>query len=145
MRLVLEREGYSFYELRVESGYPCVKGTINGNPVNFLVDTGSPNTYLDAKTTGRVKLNWQEFGGRVPSGKTGQRHKYADVPSIQVGKLSSGPFRVYDDDFSDSNRMLATRGQPPIEGTLGADILSYFGAVIDYRSLQLYLMEPPGD
>jgi len=143
MRLVLEREGYSLYELRVESGYPCVTGAINGKTVNFLVDTGSPSTCLDSKTTGRVKLNWEGLEGWDRNGKPARRLKHADVPSMQVGKLSTGPFRVYDDDFSDSNRVLASRGQPLIEGTLGADVLSYFGAVIDYRSRHLYLMAPP--
>jgi len=63
----------------------------------------------------------------------------AEVESFKVGTVDINKLYVREYDMSEVNRELERAGDLPVDGVLGADILTAYLAVIDYRSNNLFL------
>jgi hypothetical protein len=124
------------------SGYIGVRATIDGQPINMLIDTGSPGTYLDRKRTAPLGFKWRTVGdgGDVVAKADGER-EICDVASIGLGGYQTERVRVLHHDMSELNTAIKSHGDfAPFDGILGANVLDDCLAVIDYRTHDIYLM-----
>ena len=104
----------------------------------MLLDTGAPNTRADAERTKALELPWRYLDEGVfgPGwGKMG----YCELAGMKIGTVDIRPFQVRTKDESEFNQLLASYGDLPIDGILGADVLEPHAAVIDYPSRTLFL------
>jgi Aspartyl protease len=124
------------------SGYIAVRATIDGQPINMVIDTGSPGTYLDRKRTAPLGFKWRTVGdGGDIVANADSEQKICDVASIGLGDYQTGRVRVLHHDMSEVNTAIKSHGDfATFDGILGANVLDDCLAVIDYRTHDVYLM-----
>jgi len=65
----------------------------------------------------------------------------ADVSLLEVGPLRFDMQWVLGYDLAEHNRRLELQGDTPFDGVLGADVLEEYGAIIDWSTRSLYLLD----
>jgi hypothetical protein len=142
-REALERQGYT--RVRIErsiSGYLMIKAKINDKALNLVLDTGTTSTRLDEVRTRSLGLQWQDDPSDAQKAESTKLTAHAVVRSIELGPFRSEALRVGQYDFSITNQVLAKHySDPPLDGALGGDLLERHSAILDYRTLDLYLMK----
>lgn len=96
------------------SGSSRVNGSINGNPANFLVDTGASVVALSGKTASALGINYQ-IG---ETGKVVTAQGEVDAKNITLTEVSVGGIKAHN--------VAATviEGNYPMEILLGMSFLS---------------------
>jgi tetratricopeptide (TPR) repeat protein len=116
---------------------PVVEVRVNGgDPVNFLIDTGAGEVYLDPEFAKSVGV--QLFGGETGTFAGGAQ---AQVQEGRVNALTLGEFTVRNVPVTvlDTRRFTGiTRGKR-IDGILGTVLFYRFLATLDYRNEELVL------
>ncbi len=138
---ILSGLGYTSLKLtRSVVGHFEIDGSINGNEARLLLDTGASNTVVDTTAAESLGLNptrSSESGGGL--GATSVAVSECAVQSMVLGGSEVGLEKLYVMDLSHVNHALSSRGAGPVDGVIGADVLSTFAAVIDYGSMSLFL------
>src|SRR5579862_1527403 len=122
---------------RTTNGYMVVVPvSINGvGPFNFLLDTGTSRTMVDARVADQLGL--QKVDARVIVGLQGQ----ATISLVHCSSLSMGGATVLKLDLT---VMPKEAGLPPsLNGILGEDFLENFDVLIDNRHHQIELESDP--
>jgi len=126
--------------VRAKTGHLALASClINGHAVTFYLDTGAGRTVLDVACAHRLGLPLVEGtqGGGV--GSAAVKTYRGIVNRLELGAIGEENFTVHAIDLSHVNRALAARGEPAMDGVIGADLLDTREAVIDYRHLRLFL------
>jgi hypothetical protein len=113
----------------------CLEGH---GPFTFLVDTGAAATVVDSGLARRLHLT--TIGEKIPNRTFGCNRELSFVspPRLSVGGVALSPQPI-------TTGTLASPEVPGLEGLIGADILSRFGAVrIDFDH-QTITVGPEGD
>jgi aspartyl protease family protein len=116
------RVGSSFQEAAVrsvsvnmdQSGSFRVNGSINGNPANFLVDTGANVVALSSKAAGALGINYQI--GEISKVVTAQGE--VDAKNITLTEVSVGGVKAHNVSAT------VIEGNYPVEILLGMSFLS---------------------
>ncbi len=144
----LESAGYSPIPMtRHGDAHLTVEARINGVAGTFILDTGAGRTVIDRAAQSR----FDEGRATVATGRaTGAGSGGLAIAALPGNRLAIGDYR--DDAFTAHflaldhvNAAFANRGEAPVAGVLGADVLERGGAVIDYPNLRLYLRNPDAD
>ncbi|WP_165971099.1 retropepsin-like aspartic protease [Luteimonas terrae] len=144
----LEAAGYSAIPMtRHGDAHLTVEARINGVAGTFILDTGAGRTVIDRAAQSR----FDEGRATVAAGRaTGAGSGGLAIAALPGNRLAIGDYR--DDAFTAHflaldhvNAAFANRGEAPVAGVLGADVLERGGAVIDYPNLRLYLRNPDAD
>ena len=129
--------------MRSGLGHFHVAGTLSGEVVEVLVDTGAASTVVDLDYCRTRGLPLEETG--LHGGGAGG----VDLPIFRLTgatlELSGTPLRadaLYALDLTHVNRGLTQRGGSKVQAILGADVLLHHHAVIDYAASALYLTSP---
>jgi predicted aspartyl protease len=140
---LLATEGYLAVGLaRSNSGLLEVPVWVGGGPATLLLDTGAIGTCIDQATAQRLELCPRPTEDRASGVAAGdQPVSYVAMEGFRVGPCSLPGFEAMMIDFSHVNKARQKRGDKPIDGVLGSDILAARAAVIDYGDLALYLRE----
>jgi len=140
----LAARGYLRITLEPTSlGHFYTRGALAGQEVTILIDTGAASTVAD--------LNWLHENGvsTVATGRTGGGAGDALMPvhrvigarlSIAGHELSSEPLLALD--LSNVRATLAQRGVNAPQVVLGVDVFISRGAIIDYATNSLFLLNP---
>jgi hypothetical protein len=122
-------------------GHLDVEVKANGETLLFILDTGSGGTVLDTAVVQRLKLPVQKtehtlagIGGTHPLEKT-------ILDRLVIGSLTSREEAIVSD-LTAVNTERKKVGVRPCDGLLGASLMRLHGAVIDYPSAKLFLMDP---
>jgi hypothetical protein len=108
----------------------CIGGE---GPFPFLVDTGGSTTLVDSSLAARLRLAVVDGPRTVRSFTCKRQISFADVSRWSVGNTTLLPQTV-------EVGTVRSPALPNLDGTLGSDTLSSFGAVrIDYREQTLTL------
>lgn len=120
-------------------------GTLNGRPVEVLVDSGASCTVVAMSVVHELGLRseWIDSGAGGAGGALDQFLIYgadlrlgAFVPRVQ------GPVGL---DFAHINAPLLAQGSAAVDVILGADAFDAHAAVLDYASQSLFLTETPAE
>jgi predicted aspartyl protease len=128
--LILARDG--FFDVEVQ---------VNGQPLLFLLDTGSDNTVIDNAVAERLMLPRNKTGD-TSAGITGDQPLLTTVvEQLSVGSVSSREHPGLTD-FCANNEHRKKESIRLWDGLLGNNFLQLHGAVIDHSSSRLFLLDP---
>lgn len=143
----LAARGYRPHALtRTAVGHLHIVGSLNGEPIDMLVDTGAASTIVDeeyCRARGIALTDTGHLGGGA-GGAALPVHALGDV----VLTLDGEPIRgngICAIDMSHANAGLRAHGASPVQAVLGADVLTRHQAVIDYTTLTMYLLRPAAE
>jgi predicted aspartyl protease len=133
-----------FHEIRLRrtsSLSITVAGKAEGEPITLLVDTGAPWLQLDSKQEKRLRIEKHYAGSEIAGiGKIGSVPLYRTrLKSLELGDLSLKNVDVGIADLSGWKIGDSKLPLRDVDGILGADLLAYNRALIDYHSLKLWL------
>ena len=137
----LSQHGFYRHSLvRNQIGHLQLVGLLHNTPVDILVNTGAASTVVD--------LSYCRSKG-IPTRDTGKLGGGAGGITLAIYALDGAtlsldghPLRsdgIYAIDLTHVNEGLVTKGACRVHGVLGADVLTYHQAVIDYATMSLFL------
>jgi predicted aspartyl protease len=139
---LMKRQGYSCVTLeRLRSRYLSVQATVAKYKLRLVLDTGAPVTHLDPERTQPMNLKWDKLADVVPAENRSDTDTFlqSEVDGFDFGTLKTRRVIVGVHRFVAESKQYVAYGDPPLDGLLGADILSSYGARIDYPTLRLFL------
>ena len=124
------------------AGHLTVKGSANGHPVRFVVDTACPVTIIDSATYPKLTGADPAAVGHTFYPKT-LAYRAASTGSVADLRIGGKPLGRVPVGVTALDTVLG-RSQPDAEGILGSDLLLRYNAVIDLKSGTLVLNPNPG-
>ncbi|MBX9689732.1 MAG: aspartyl protease family protein [Candidatus Obscuribacterales bacterium] len=114
-----------------------IKARVNdGEPMDFLFDTGASQTLIDRRLAAENLLDRQ--AGMKMTAAVGQFFgQSTEIPKIQIGELAVPNVQAVIVDLSNHARQLGK----PIAGVLGNNVLNRFAVTIDYGKSQIGLRD----
>jgi predicted aspartyl protease len=110
-----------------------VKVRVNdGEPLDFLFDSGSNQTLIDRRLAAENLLD-RQTGMRMQAAAGMLFGQATEIPKMQLGELSIPGVQSVIVDLSAHARQLGK----PIAGVLGSNVLSRFAVTIDYSKAQI--------
>ena len=141
LEALLSQHGFHQHTLvRNPVGHFQLVGLLQGAPVDILLDTGAASTVVDLSYC-RAKGVPTRDTGRLGGGAGGITLAIHALHGAMLS-LDGQPLRsdgIYAVDLTHVNEGLVGKGAPRVHGVLGADILTYHQAVIDYARMSLFL------
>ncbi len=120
-------------------GHFHTDGTLNGRPIEVLVDTGAACTVVAMSVVRALGLR-AEWLNSEAGGAGGALDQYmihgADLRLGSFAPCVRGPVGL---DFEHINAPLLAQGSAAVDAILGVDVFDAHAAVIDYPSLSLFL------
>lgn len=138
---MLAARGYRRVPLRwLPSGHLVLAGTVNGQPVALLLDSGAANTAADREwaLAAGFKLRPLAIKG-AGAGSAALDLAVIEGAALAVGGIRLTGIALLAIDLREVRSALRQRGAEPPQLVLGSDVLQAFGAVIDYPSASLWL------
>lgn len=140
----LTARGYQAVPLtRSGVGHFHTSGSLNGRPVEVLVDTGAACTVVSMSVVRALGLQ-SEWLNREAGGAGGALDQFrVDGADLRLGSFRprlAGPVGL---DFEQVNAPLRAQGSAEVDVILGVDVFDAHAAVIDYPSQCLFL-KPAG-
>ncbi|VXB34547.1 conserved exported hypothetical protein [Luteimonas sp. 9C] len=117
---------------------------INDVAGTFILDTGAGRTVIDRAAQSRFDQGRATRAGGRATGAGGSGMAIRALPGnrLRIGDYRDDAFTVHFLALDHVNAAFSQRGEAPVDGVIGADILERGGAVIDYPNLRLYLRTP---
>lgn len=120
-------------------GHFHTAGTLNGRPVEVLVDSGASCTVVAMSVVQELGLRSELLDGGA-GGAGGALDQFrVDGAELRLGSFIprlAGPIGL---DFEHVNAPLRAHGSAEVDVILGADVFDAHAAVIDYASQSLFL------
>lgn len=138
---LLTARGYQRVPLtRSGVGHFHTVGTLNGRPVEVLVDTGAACTVVAMSVVRELGLRseWVDCGAGGAGGAALDQYR-VDGADLRLGSFAprlAGPAGL---DFEHVNAALRAQGSAEVDVILGVDVFDAHAAVIDYPSQSLFL------
>jgi len=140
----LARQGFSQVPMtRLATGHFAVEGTAGSVPFDLIIDTGASHTLIDQQRAARFDLLTEDRGASATGvgGTVNQRIGTGRLGNVVIGPVRFDSLSVRVLDLSHVNGVLRNMGSRPVDGIIGADLLTAQHAVIDYGGLSVYLRE----
>lgn len=141
----LRADGYTAVPMtRHGDTHLTVDGQVNDVPGTFILDTGAGRTVIDRAAQSRFDEGRDAIVGGQATGAGGSGLDISALPGnrLRIGDYRDDAFTVRFLALDHVNAAFSQRGEVPVDGVIGADILERGGAVIDYPNLRLYLRNP---
>jgi hypothetical protein len=138
---LLSQHGFQRHPLvRNQVGHLQLIGLLQTAPIDILLDTGAASTVVDLSFCHSQGIPTRDTGklGGGAGGITLSIHAI-DGATLSLGGHPVRSEGIYAVDFTHINQGLMTKGASRVHGVLGADILTYHQAVIDYATMSLFL------
>jgi len=138
---LLERYAFHRHPLsRNNVGHFQLVGQLGDRLLDILLDTGAASTVVDLGYCASQGIATRDTGrlGGGAGGATLPIH-VLDNTVLTLDGLPLRSDRIYAVDLSHVNEGLAMRGAGRVQAVLGADVLTYHRAVIDYATMSLFL------
>ena len=119
--------------VREKSGHISVSASLGGKVARLIVDTGAGATCIDTEALKRFKVGLSQKskkGGGV--GSSAMKLVHIDGHDLKIANVDLTKIKIFALDLSHVNQGLAQAKVAPIDGVLGADVLSRHKACIDY-------------
>lgn len=131
--------------LEADGFHLFIKGVINGQDVNLLLDTGASKTVFDLKRISKIvkkrKKSFDSFENLSTGlGTSKMKSHYTIIKEFIIGELMFNDYKAILLDMSHVNESYQMLGFNGIDGVLGSDLLMEYKAVIDYKNLILKLV-----
>ncbi|MCX7743108.1 MAG: retropepsin-like domain-containing protein [Flavobacteriales bacterium] len=126
-----------FEIIKMEGGgsHLLVKGEVNGNPANFIIDTGASRTVIDKNHLVELGLHKEIIPNEILSAGLGTNSMESStivLKKISLGKFIIKNFEIAVLDLSHVNEAYAQLKLPVINGVIGGDVLMKHKGIINY-------------
>src|SRR5262245_36020496 len=120
-------------------GHFHTAGTLNGRPVEVLVDTGAACTVVSMTVVQGLGLR-SEWLNREAGGAGGALDQFrVDGADLRLGSFIPRLAGLIGLDFEQVNAPLRAQGSAEVDVILGVDVFDAHAAVIDYSSRSLFV------
>ena len=138
---LLRKQGYNKIPLIMyKSGHIIFDIELNNLPVKFLLDTGASGTILTNESIEKFNLEVEETEeSGTGAGSTNIAMQKSINNSLKFKKLLIENLNLFVMDLTHVNNSFKELEHELIDGVLGADILSKYNCVIDYKGMNLYI------
>ncbi|MGI9114768.1 MAG: hypothetical protein DLM52_08085 [Chthoniobacterales bacterium] len=133
--------GFSSVPIHVSEGYNLyVDGTVNGEPAQLMVDTGAFATLLHRSFVKRMKIPMHA----TPFSSAAVNLRESDVQVARIRRLTVGSVNIVGHkvgviDLGGLIHTDALKGERPVVGLLGGELLQRHHGIIDFGTRRLYL------
>ena len=141
--LLLQHGFHRHSLIRNQVGHLQLVGVLHNAPVDVVLETGAASTVVDlsyCKATGIPTRDTGRLGGGA-GGITLAIHAL-DGATLSLDGYPLRSDGIYAVDLTHVNEGLLTKGASRVQGVLGADVLTYHQAIIDYATMSLFLYHP---
>ncbi len=125
-----------------KTNHLLIKAKINGEPGNFILDTGASNSCVGFDNIEQFKLSASDSPTLAAgAGAIDMITKISTKNCLSMGRYKNNDFNLVIFDLTHVNQALEQHKSAPVHGIIGADILIKGKAIIDYseKTLQLLL------
>lgn len=131
--------------LKNAAGHFELMVSIDGVDTNFIVDTGAAKTVVDLSFARSQNLLLQESTVQVHGLGVSNMVLYTiKSATLMVGEFTLALPQLYAIDLRHVKQSLLEKGvERSANGIIGADVLNYHKAIIDYANQLLYLQKQP--
>lgn len=137
----LEEKEYKKVKLkRTKTNHFEVIATLNGVKGLFILDTGASNSCVGFEDVDRFKLKAEDSQIKAAgAGAINIPTQTATRNTIKIGRWKASAITLVLFDLTHVNTALTMHNAKPVNGIIGADILTKGKAIIDYNKKYLYL------
>jgi hypothetical protein len=141
LKKVLQKKKYIKIKLtRIATNHLELKAKINGVKGRFILDTGASNSCVGVDLIEHFKLHAEASETKAAgAGATDMETQKSTNNTLQIGKWKTKESHLVLFDMSHVNSALTQHKAKEVHGIIGADILEMGNAIIDYKTLVLYL------
>lgn len=141
--LLVQTKSYNAINLRsLESGHIWIEAELNNTPGQFIIDTGAGSTVIDTSSKEKFGLESTETDELATgAGSKDIGMQIASNLVVTIGALELEEFEVFLMDLSHVNNSLQEKCNITMDGVIGADVLKRAAAVIDYKSMKMFLKQ----
>jgi hypothetical protein len=125
--------------VRTAVGHFHTAGSLNGRPVEILVDSGASVTVVAMALVQPLGLSAERFAHDAGGAGGAMEQFVVKGVQLQLGAFSPRLGDVAGLDFEHVNAPLRANGVPEVDVILGADVFDAHAAVIDYATQSLFL------
>ncbi len=147
---VLQEKGYVAVRMKRYRNHALVRASVNGSPLDLVVDTGASGTVLErdaAYRAGNIKMTQEKEAATGALGKMKTAIYTSEVASLKVGDFDGGKTPISIARMSESPGRSINSNVAPTqssEGLLGIDYLNRHRAVIDCFALNIFFAPATG-
>jgi len=125
---------------KMPSGHLHLLGKLNGIDGNFILDTGAGATVIEEKNKGKFKMNTKDAEEKATgAGGTNIQMQSSEKNNFKFDKIEFSNLNLLLMNLDHVNSAFESMGLEKVDGVIGADILTNYNAIIDYKNLTLYL------
>lgn len=141
LKKVLQKKNYIKIKLtKTATNHLELKAKINGVKGRFILDTGASNSCVGVDLIEYFKLHAEESETKAAgAGATDMETQKSIDNTLQIGKWKTNESHLVLFDMTHVNTALTQHNAKEVHGIIGADILKMGKAIIDYKTLDLYL------
>ncbi|RDY57741.1 retropepsin-like aspartic protease [Flagellimonas nanhaiensis] len=141
LKAFLSDTGYTELEMqKLPSGHLHLTGVLNGVQAKFILDTGASGTLMDRKNKDKFKMESKESELQAAGAGTSNMQMQASSNNqLTLGDLKIDDMNLMLIDMDHVNKAFERFGLEPVDGVIGADLLTNYKAIIDYVNLSLYV------
>lgn len=144
VRAFLEQQGYTTFKLtKLPTGHETIEGTINGVAGVFVLDSGASATVLHKDKLAKFQV--AAASGNQGSGAGAGSALAIGAHPVTGFTLAGKPVplaTIYSTDLANVVGSLKAAAGVEVDGVVGQDVLSGFGAIINIGTSELYLKLP---
>ena len=137
----LTQEGYKKIKLRLtKTNHFEIRATINGVKGRFILDTGASSSCIGFDEAEQFNLITKESEIMAAgAGATDMPTKISKQNTLKIGDWNKEKVVLVLFNLTHVNTALINHDSQPVDGIIGADILTKGKAIIDYEKKYLYL------
>lgn len=139
---LLTTQDYTEIRLKkLATGHEMVRGAINGQEGQFILDSGAGITVIHSSEALRFKLNIDKSSSVFAAGAGGQGKIFeAQIDYMSIGGEVLDMKKVFVLDLSHVVNALKQATGEHIHGVVGQDVLTAHNGIIDVKNSRLYLI-----
>jgi len=137
----LLKKGYTKIKLHLtKTNHFEIRAQINGVRGVFILDTGASSSCVGLDAVETFKLDAQDSDVKAAgAGATDMITQIAKANSLKIGTWKKDKIALILFNLTHVNTALINHNSTPVDGIIGADVLTKGCAVIDYEKKYLYL------
>ena len=145
LKKVLQKKKYIKIKLKkIATNHLEIKAKINGIKGRFILDTGASNSCVGLDLITYFNLHAEDSDTKAAgAGATDMETQKSTNNTLQIGKWKTTKSHLVLFDMTHVNTALTQHNAKEVHGIIGADILEKGSAIIDYKTLFLYLKKEP--
>ena len=124
----------------LKSGHLVTDCLVNGVSAKVIIDTGASNSCIDSNSSEIFRVKVENYDEQASSATEKIKNMHISKNNtIDIVGFGIEHFKLFVFDMNHINETLQENGSIKIHGIIGNDILSKYGAIINFKLKKIYL------